>query len=38
MTLYPGFAVTVTALTFNFMGDTLRDALDPKIRRRARMA
>lgn len=38
MTLYPGLAITITALTFNFMGDTLRDALDPKVRRRARMA
>jgi peptide/nickel transport system permease protein len=38
MTLFPGLAITITALTFNFMGDTLRDALDPKIRRRARLA
>ena len=28
--LLPGIAVVVTVLAFNFMGDGLRDALDPK--------
>jgi peptide/nickel transport system permease protein len=37
MILFPGLAITISALTFNFLGDTLRDALDPKIRRRARV-
>lgn len=37
MILFPGVAITITALTFNFLGDVLRDALDPKIRRRARV-
>jgi len=30
--LAPGFALMVTALSFNFMGDGLRDALDPKMK------
>jgi peptide/nickel transport system permease protein/oligopeptide transport system permease protein len=28
--LFPGFAITVTVLAFNLLGDGLRDALDPK--------
>ena len=31
--LAPGFAIFVTTLSFNFLGDGLRDALDPKSRR-----
>ena len=31
--LAPGFAIFVTVLAFNFLGDGLRDALDPKSRR-----
>ena len=31
--LAPGFAIAVTTLAFNFLGDGLRDALDPKSRR-----
>jgi ABC-type dipeptide/oligopeptide/nickel transport system permease subunit len=26
----PGLAILLTALAFNFLGDGLRDALDPK--------
>ncbi len=37
MILFPGLAITISALTFNFLGDTLRDALDPRIRRRAKV-
>lgn len=32
--LYPGLLISVTVLSFNFMGDGLRDALDPRLRRR----
>ncbi|MCC6147353.1 MAG: ABC transporter permease, partial [Anaerolineaceae bacterium] len=27
---FPGFAIVLTVLAFNFLGDWLRDALDPK--------
>ncbi len=30
---FPGVAITVVALAFNFFGDWLRDYLDPKLRR-----
>ncbi len=30
---FPGFAILITVLAFNLMGDGLRDALDPKLRR-----
>lgn len=30
---FPGFAILVTVLAFNLMGDGLRDALDPKLKR-----
>src|SRR6202158_5098309 len=30
---FPGLAILVTALAFNLMGDGLRDALDPKLKR-----
>jgi dipeptide transport system permease protein len=30
---YPGIAILVTVLAFNLMGDGLRDALDPKLKR-----
>ncbi len=33
MTLYPGLAIMVTVLAFNMIGDGLRDAMDPKLRR-----
>ncbi len=29
--LYPGFLITLTVLSFNFAGDGLRDALDPRL-------
>jgi peptide/nickel transport system permease protein len=30
--LYPGFCIFITSLCFNFVGDGLRDALDPRLR------
>ncbi|HQE66865.1 MAG TPA: ABC transporter permease, partial [Bacillota bacterium] len=33
ITLYPGLAIVITILAINLMGDGLRDALDPKLRR-----
>ena len=30
---FPGLAILVTVLAFNLMGDGLRDALDPKLKR-----
>ena len=33
MTLYPGLAIMITVLAFNMIGDGLRDAMDPKLRR-----
>lgn len=32
LTLFPGLAIMVTVLSFNLMGDGLRDALDPKLK------
>jgi oligopeptide transport system permease protein len=32
LTIYPGLAITLTMLAFNFLGDGLRDALDPTMR------
>ena len=32
MTVFPGLAVAVTALSFNMIGDGLRDLLDPRMR------
>lgn len=34
LALWPGLAIALTVLGFNFLGDGLRDALDPKERRR----
>ena len=34
--LFPGMAIVLTVLGINFMGDGLRDALDPRSRHRAR--
>jgi peptide/nickel transport system permease protein len=34
LTLFPGMAIFITVLAFNLMGDGLRDALDPRLRRR----
>ena len=33
LTLFPGFAIALLVLGFNFLGDGLRDALDPVTRR-----
>jgi dipeptide transport system permease protein len=30
---FPGLAILVTVLAFNLLGDGLRDALDPKLKR-----
>ncbi len=30
---FPAFAIAITMLSFNFLGDGLRDALDPRLRR-----
>ena len=30
---FPGLAILVTVLAINLMGDGLRDALDPKLKR-----
>lgn len=32
LTLFPGLAIMLTVLSFNLMGDGLRDALDPKLK------
>ena len=32
MTLFPGLAIMITILGLNFLGDGLRDALDPKLK------
>lgn len=31
--LYPAFAICITVLAFNFVGDGLRDCLDPRLRK-----
>jgi peptide/nickel transport system permease protein len=33
-TVFPGMAIFVTVMAFNFLGDGLRDALDPRLRGR----
>lgn len=33
LALYPGLAITIVVLAFNFVGDGVRDALDPRRRR-----
>jgi peptide/nickel transport system permease protein len=33
--LWPGLAISLTVLSVNYVGDGLRDALDPRIRRRS---
>ena len=32
MTVYPGVAITLAVLGFNFLGDALRDVLDPRLK------
>jgi peptide/nickel transport system permease protein len=33
LALFPGLAITMVVLAFNFFGDWMRDTLDPKLRR-----
>ena len=33
MTIFPGLAILITVLAFNLLGDGLRDALDPKLKK-----
>lgn len=33
LTLFPGLAIMITVLAFNMLGDGLRDALDPRLKR-----
>jgi peptide/nickel transport system permease protein len=33
LAIYPGIAITIVVLSFNFVGDGVRDALDPRRRR-----
>jgi len=33
MTLFPGLAILVTVVSFNLIGDGLRDSIDPKLKR-----
>lgn len=33
MTIFPGLAIMITILALNFLGDGLRDAMDPKMKR-----
>jgi peptide/nickel transport system permease protein len=35
--LFPGLAITLTVLALNFVGDILRDAFDPRVRRRGKI-
>lgn len=32
LAIFPGIMITVTVMSFNFLGDGLRDALDPRLR------
>ena len=33
MSIFPGLAIMITILSLNFIGDGLRDAMDPKLKR-----
>jgi peptide/nickel transport system permease protein len=33
--IFPGLAIAIAVLGFNLLGDGLRDALDPRARKRA---
>jgi peptide/nickel transport system permease protein len=33
LALYPGLMILITVLSINFIGDALRDALDPRLKR-----
>ncbi|MCH7479095.1 MAG: ABC transporter permease, partial [SAR324 cluster bacterium] len=30
--IFPGLAITISVFAFNLFGDSLRDALDPRLR------
>jgi peptide/nickel transport system permease protein len=32
MTVYPGLAILITVLSYNLLGEGIRDALDPRLR------
>jgi peptide/nickel transport system permease protein len=32
LAILPGVMITLTVMSFNFLGDGLRDALDPRLR------
>ena len=32
LAIFPGLAIMITVLAFNFLGDGLRDALDPRLK------
>jgi len=34
LTIFPGLAILITVLSFNLLGEGLRDALDPRLRGR----
>jgi peptide/nickel transport system permease protein len=34
LTLFPGFAILITVLSFNLIGEGLREKLDPKLKER----
>ena len=33
LTVFPGLAIVITILSLNLLGDGLRDALDPKLKK-----
>ena len=33
LTVFPGLAIMITVLALNLLGDGLRDAMDPKLKR-----
>jgi len=33
LTIFPGIAIIITILSLNLLGDGLRDALDPKLKK-----
>ncbi|NIV93305.1 ABC transporter permease, partial [candidate division KSB1 bacterium] len=33
LVLYPGLAIMITVLAFNLLGDGLRDAIDPRLKK-----
>jgi peptide/nickel transport system permease protein len=35
MTIFPGLAIMITVLSFNFLGDGLRDIFDPRLKEKS---